>query len=86
MEYMTSKILYGIVKGRTIELTDDPGVPAGQAVEVIIKTLPRAQSAWGDGLRGCAGALADDWTDEDDRILEEIYQERKNDSRPKPIE
>jgi hypothetical protein len=83
---MTTKILHGVVNGRTIELTDDPGVPAGQAVEVIVKMVPPTQRVWGEGLRACAGALADEWTDEDDRILEEIYQERKNDTRPEPSE
>jgi hypothetical protein len=29
----------------------------------------------------CAGALASDWSDEDDRILEEIQNDRKRDSR-----
>ncbi len=80
---MTNKILHGVVNGKTIELTDDPGVPAGQAVEVIVKMVLPTKPVWGDGLRECAGALADDWTDEDDRILEEIYQQRKHDSRPK---
>lgn len=82
MKYMTNKILHGVVNGKTIELTDDPGVPAGQPVEVIVKMVLPAQPAWGDGLRACAGALADEWTDEDDRILEEIYQQRKHSTRP----
>ena len=79
---MTNKVLHGIVNGRTIELTDDPGVPAGQAVEVIVKMMLPTQQVWGEGLLACAGALADEWTDEDDRILEEIYQQRKYDRRP----
>jgi hypothetical protein len=83
---MTNKILHGVVNGKTIELTDDPGVPAGQAVEVIVKMVLPNKPAWGEGLRACAGALADEWTDEDDRILEEIYQERKNDTRPDQTE
>jgi hypothetical protein len=79
---MTSKILHGVVNGRTIELSDDPGVPTGQPVEVTVKTLPKTDRPWGEGIRACAGALANEWTDEDDRILEEIYQQRKHDSRP----
>ena len=83
---MTSKPLYGVVHGKTIELSDDPGVPAGQQVEVVVKLLPATPPIWGEGLRRCAGAMADQWTEEDDRILEEIYLERKRDRRPEPAE
>jgi len=41
---------------------------------------------WIEGLRRCAGALANEWTDEDDRILEEIYQSRKLNRRRLPEE
>jgi hypothetical protein len=70
----------GIIHGKTIELSEDPGVADGQQVEITIKTLPTPRS-WGEGLRRCAGAFAADWTEEDDRILEAIHQERKRDTR-----
>jgi len=70
----------GVVHGKTIELDEDPGVAEGQQVQITIKTVP-AKRPWGEGLRRCAGALANDWTDEDDRILEEIHQDRKRDTR-----
>jgi hypothetical protein len=70
----------GVIHGRTIELSEDPGVADGQQVEITIKALPTARS-WGEGLRRCAGAFAADWTEEDDRILDEIYRERKRDTR-----
>ncbi len=44
------------------------------------KTIP-GREQWGDGLRRCAGALADEWSEEDDRILEELHQDRKRDTR-----
>ena len=75
-----TKTLHGKVRGKTIELDEDPGVAEGQQVEITITTLP-AQKRWGEGLRRCAGALADEWTEEDDRILEEIHQDRKRDTR-----
>jgi hypothetical protein len=75
----------GVIHGRTIELTEDPGVEDGQQVEIIIKTIPPPRP-WGEGLRRCAGAFAADWTEEDDRILEEIYQERKRDARKEILE
>ena len=70
----------GIIHGKTIELSEDPRVADGQQVEVTIKTLPTPRS-WGEGLRRCAGAFAADWTEEDDRTLEAIHQERKRDTR-----
>lgn len=76
------KTVSGIVHGTTIQLQDELGLPEGQHVEVTIRaTEPEQLQPWGEGLRRCAGALADSWTDEDDRILEEIHQERKSDSR-----
>ena len=68
-----TKTIYGKVHGRTIELDEDPGVAEGQQVEITIKSMP-AKKPWGEGLRRCAGALADEWTEEDDRILEEIHE------------
>jgi hypothetical protein len=60
----------------TVEI---PAEFKGRQVEVQVKVLP-VSPAWGDGLRRCAGALADEWTDEDDRILAEIHQGRKSES------
>jgi hypothetical protein len=70
----------GVIHGRTIELNDDLGVADGQLVEITIRTVPTSRP-WGEGLRRCAGAFAADWTEEDDRVLDEIYQERKRDTR-----
>jgi hypothetical protein len=73
-----SKIVTGVIRGRTIELTDDPGVADGQQVEIAIKTVPPPRP-WGEGLQRCAGAFAVSWTEEDDRILEKMYRERQQD-------
>jgi hypothetical protein len=70
-----TRTMHGKVHGRTIELDEDPGVAEGQQVEITIKTVA-ARKPWGEGLRRCAGALADEWTEEDDRILEVIRRER----------
>ncbi len=75
-----TRTMHGKVHGRTIELEEDPGVAEGEQVEITIKTVS-AKQPWGEGLRRCAGALAGEWTDEDDRILEEIHEDRKRDSR-----
>ncbi len=74
------KTLCGVVYGKTIELEKDLGIPDGQKVEVTIKNIS-ANHVWGEGLRRCAGALASDWSSEDDRILEEIYRDRKRETR-----
>ncbi len=70
------RTLRGVIHGRTVELTEDLGVPDGEKVEITIKTVA-SPKPWGGGLRRCAGAFAADWTEEDDRIMEEIYQARK---------
>ena len=75
-----AKTLRGKVCGKTIELDEDPGMVDGQRVEITIKTM-QAKKPWGEGLRCCAGALADEWTEEDDQILAQIYLDRKRDTR-----
>jgi hypothetical protein len=75
-----TKTIHGIVHGKTIELDEDPDIAEGQLVEITIKTVP-AINPWGEGLRRCAGALAGDWTEADDRILDEIQHDRKRETR-----
>ncbi len=74
-----NKIVHGIVHGNIIELKDNPGFQDGQEVEVIVKVV-KEKRPWGEGLKRCAGALANQNPEEDDKILEEIYQERKKKS------
>ena len=81
---MMTKTIRGKVHGRTIELDDDSGIADGQEVEVELrimspkKKLPGPPPGWEPGAESTtAGLLADSWTDEDDRILEEIHQDRK---------
>ena len=75
-----TKRVHGVVHGKTIELTEELGVADGQQVELDVRLVPVARQ-WGDGLRRCAGALAGEWTEEDDRILAEIHEDRKRDVR-----
>ena len=83
-----TKTLHGKVHGSTIHLEHDLGVADGQEVEVDIrivrskKRLPGPPPGWNpDQVSSTAGALADSWTSDDDRILEEIYQDRKRETR-----
>jgi hypothetical protein len=63
------------VTGPTVTIPVPPEF-AGQQVEIDIRIIARKEP-WGEGLKRCAGILADDWTEEDDRILEAIHQDRK---------
>lgn len=66
--------------GKTIELQQEPGVPDGQEVEIVIRSITAipASEPWGEGLRHCAGALADiSGLDED---MEQILNERSGGS------
>jgi hypothetical protein len=71
------KPVHGIVRGKYIELTEDLGVAEAQHVKVQV-TVIGAASTWGEGPQRCAGALADEWTEEDDRILAAIHQDRRD--------
>ena len=83
-----TKTLRGKVHGSTIELEEDLGVVDGQEVEVHVKiTRPKKRlqgppAGWKPSqTSSTAGVLADSWTEDDDRILEEIYQDRKRETR-----
>src|SRR5262245_11293460 len=58
----TPAVLKGIVHGKTIELEQDPGLPGGQEVAVVVRPLEAAQ--WrlppGEGIRRSAGGWGDD--------------------------
>ncbi len=79
-----TRTLRGRVHGKTIELDEDLGVVDGQEVEVQVtmerprKRPPGPPPGWQPGRPSrTAGSLAHLCTEEDDRILEEIYQDRK---------
>ncbi len=78
-----TRTIHGKVHGRMIELDEDLGVAEGQEVEVQVtmlngkKKLPGPPPGWRpDSPKSTAGLLADLCTEEDDGILEEIYQDR----------
>ena len=79
-----NKVMLGVVRGRTIELENDPGIEDGKTVEIVLrlKQPPGPPPGWKpDCTETAAGMMADCWSEEDDRILEEIYQDRRRDSR-----
>ncbi|MGO9465722.1 MAG: hypothetical protein ACLQIB_37725 [Isosphaeraceae bacterium] len=70
--------LHGRVRGKTVELHEDPALAEGQEVEVQVTIVPLARK-WGEGILQTAEALADapEW----DTIMEQIHQERKGGMR-----
>jgi hypothetical protein len=67
-------VLKGVVRGKTIELEKETGLPEGQPIIVGIRLLP------GDGIRLSAGAWAD-LTPEEVADLEDTLSR----SRGRPI-
>ena len=74
--------VHGIVHGKTIEIEEELGLPDGDKVSIVIEISQSSLDKWGEGLQRCAGALVDEWTEEDDKILHNIYRSRHSDSRP----
>ena len=81
------KVLRGIVHGNRIDLLDSPEIADGTSVRVFVTaaTLPPPPPGWTEkGSVSVGGILADSWTEEDDKIFEEIQRDRKN-SRTREI-
>ncbi len=79
------KSVHGKIHGKTIELDEELGLGEGQEVEVSVRpVLSRRPTQAGEGFLRTEGALADDpyW----DAIMEEIYQDRKRDTRREVLE
>ena len=73
------KSIHGVVHGKTIELKEEIGLVDGQEIEITVRAV-RPKGKWGEGILRSAGAMAPYWTEEDDRILDEIYRDRKRSS------
>jgi hypothetical protein len=77
----------GMSDGQAVELIVTASPAPGPCDEEIgprksPKKLPGPPPGWQPGSkRTAAGMLADSWTEEDDRILEEIYRDRKRETR-----
>ena len=75
---MNAAELKGIIHGKIIELEQEPGLPDGQSVTVLLQPVdeqtPRLPP--GEGIQRSAGAWADD-AEELDQFLEWNRQQRK---------
>jgi hypothetical protein len=79
-----TRVLRGVIHGKTIQLDENTGLDDGRQVEVILRVrgLPGPPAGWQPGsTETAAGMMADGWTEEEDRIQEEIQQDRRKDSR-----
>jgi hypothetical protein len=74
---LMSHEMIGVVHGTTIELTQDPGIPDGAEVVVIVRPAHRLarDGTWGDGIRRSAGIAAD--VEGFDEAFAQIERERK---------
>lgn len=75
-----SQVLTGIVHGNTIVLEGSHSLRDGQSVQIEVRSNVPITPAPSVGVH--KDAPPDWWTDEDDRILEEIYRARKQSNRP----
>ncbi len=73
------KTVQGTVRGRTIGLAEDLGLQDGQQVRIQVTPVVPPSEPWGEGLRRCAGAPADD--PDFESVMQEIYLERKRERR-----
>ncbi len=84
-----TKVLQGIIHGKTIELENETGLEDGRKVEITLRAQEKScpPPGWKVGsTETAAGLMAACWTDEDDQILEEIHRERKKDTRREILE
>jgi len=83
-----NRTIRGRVHGKTIQLDEDPGVPEGEEVEIQVtiirrkKQLPGPPPGWQPGGgKSTAGLLMDLGTEEEDRLLREIHEDRRREAR-----
>ena len=82
---MTKTVMKGVVRGRTIELETEPGLPDGQPVSVtVVPVTPKDSQAVFEAFRDAAGG----WEGDDPEGLEEYLewnrQQRKVNRREIP--
>lgn len=69
-----SQIIHGVIHGKTIELSLDPGLKDGEPVEVVVRPAVKRLKP-GEGILRTAGAIANDPQAIAD--FEEIFKTRR---------
>ncbi len=73
-----TKTIKGVVRGRTIELESEPGLPDGQTVAVTVQTVePKDSQAAFEALKRAAGGWENDDPEGLEKYLEWNRQQRK---------
>jgi hypothetical protein len=78
------QVVSGTVQGNTIVLDGPLSIPDGQSVEVVVRETRTKPSLRPVDFADAAPPTW--WSEEDDRILEEIYRARKRSTRPEIAE
>jgi hypothetical protein len=78
-----TQVILGVIHGRTIELDGDPGIEDGRKVQVVLQ-LDSACSDTKLAKRKTAAGMMAGYSENDDAILAEIYQDRRRDTRREP--
>jgi hypothetical protein len=76
---MMNILSHGVIHGNIIELQNNPGFQEGQKVDVILKAVFPQQDS-GKEPRHPPGSRTLNWTEQDDRILAELYRQRRADT------
>jgi hypothetical protein len=72
-----ASVLKGVIHGRMIELENEPGLPDGQSVTVMVQAFgEKGRLPAGEGIRRSAGAWADDPKGLDEYLVQ-VRQERE---------
>lgn len=80
------QVVTGTVHGNSILLDERLAVPDGQTVEVVVRHPPGQPHPDRGDADAAEGPPPTWWTSEDDRILQEIYEARKFNTRPQAME
>jgi hypothetical protein len=69
-----AKTVHGTVHGKSIQFSEDLGIPDGEKVDVIVIPSEKEQP-WGEGIARSAGIAND--IPEFDQVFEQIERDRK---------
>jgi hypothetical protein len=70
-----TQVIQGVIHGRTIELDGDPGIEDGRKIQVVLQvaSLPCERNP---AKRETVAGMMANYTDDDDAVLAEIYEDR----------
>lgn len=71
-------VMKGVVRGRTVELESEPGLPDGQPVSVTVEPIvPKDSQAAFEALKRAAGGWENDDPEGLEQYLEQTRRQRK---------